>query len=53
MTLTKFCVALRGMVRAMVAGELGLVVVGQSCWATDITIVQVAPLTGVLASTGE
>ena len=53
MTLTKFCVALRGMVRALVTGALGLVVVGQPCWAADITIVQVAPLTGVLASTGE
>ena len=52
MTLKTFRGALRGMVRALATGALGVVVVGQSCWAADITVVQVAPLTGVLASTG-
>lgn len=53
MITTSLRAALTGMVRSVAATAVALSCGSQLCWAADITIVQVAPLTGVLASTGQ
>ncbi|OYT92118.1 MAG: ABC transporter substrate-binding protein [Burkholderiales bacterium PBB3] len=53
MTTTTLRTALKGILRLVAAGAVALGCGSQLCWAADITIVQVAPLTGVLASTGQ
>ena len=53
MASTTSYVTFKRLLRVLFAGALTWGGVSQLSWAADITIVQVAPLTGVLASTGQ